>query len=68
MKNDANLIYFPFFFFKIKVVVIEKSERPTGDVMLDEAMKHIRTTEPGETVQDWIELLSGETWNPLKLK
>lgn len=23
---------------------------------------------PGECVQDWVELLSGETWNPLKLK
>ena len=30
--------------------------------------RHIRSTQPGETVQDWVELLSGETWNPLKLK
>jgi Golgi phosphoprotein 3 len=31
-------------------------------------VRHIRSTQPGETVQDWVELLSGETWNPLKLK
>lgn len=51
-----------------KVVVTPKGERPTGDVILDETLKHLRSTHPGETVQDWIELLSGETWNPLKLK
>lgn len=28
----------------------------------------MRSTQPPESVQDWIELLSGETWNPLKLK
>ncbi|KAL4617499.1 Golgi phosphoprotein 3 [Arapaima gigas] len=47
--------------------VICKSDAPTGDVLLDEALKHIRETQPPETVQSWIELLSGETWNPLKL-
>lgn len=51
-----------------KVVVLPKGERQTGDVLLDEALKHIRATQPGETVQDWVELLSGETWNPMKLK
>lgn len=52
-----------------KVVVKEaKGDRPTGDVLLDEAFKHIRTTDPAECVQDWIELLSGETWNFLKLR
>eukprot|EP00045_Choanoeca_perplexa_P001160 m.18207 g.18207 ORF g.18207 m.18207 type:complete len:285 (-) comp10771_c0_seq1:213-1067(-) len=51
-----------------KVVVLPKGERGTGDVILDEALRHIRSTQPGETVQDWVELLSGETWNPLKLK
>lgn len=49
-------------------VVGSAADRPTGDVLLDEALKHLKTTEPTETVQDWIELLSGETWNPLKLK
>ncbi|KAE8636584.1 hypothetical protein XENTR_v10003049 [Xenopus tropicalis] len=44
-----------------------KSDAPTGDVMLDEALKHIKESPTPETVQSWIELLSGETWNPLKL-
>ncbi|KAL4629533.1 Golgi phosphoprotein 3-like [Arapaima gigas] len=47
--------------------VLFKSEAPTGDVLLDEALKHIKATEPPENVQSWIELLTGETWNPLKL-
>lgn len=48
--------------------VIFKSDAPTGDVILDEALKHVKETDPPETVQNWIDLLSGETWNPLKLK
>jgi len=48
--------------------VVLKSETPTGDVLLDEALKHIKETDPPETVQSWIEYLSGETWNPLKLR
>lgn len=48
--------------------VIVKSDTPTGDVLLDEALKHMKETEPPETVQSWIEYLSGETWNPLKLR
>ncbi|XP_065146395.1 Golgi phosphoprotein 3 [Paramisgurnus dabryanus] len=47
--------------------VLFKSDAPTGDMMLDEALKHIKETQPPETVQNWVELLSGETWNPLKL-
>ncbi|XP_071449527.1 Golgi phosphoprotein 3 homolog sauron [Hetaerina americana] len=45
-----------------------KSDTPTGDVLLDEALKHMKETDPPETVQSWIEYLSGETWNPLKLR
>lgn len=48
--------------------VLCKSTTPTGDVLLDEALKHVKETEPAETVQSWIEYLSGETWNPLKLR
>jgi len=48
--------------------VICKNDAPTGDVLLDEALKHIKETQPAESVQSWIEYLSGETWNPLKLK
>jgi hypothetical protein len=44
-----------------------KSDAPTGDVLLDEALSHIKKNTPNENVQNWIELLSGETWNPLKL-
>ncbi|XP_072514661.1 Golgi phosphoprotein 3 [Salminus brasiliensis] len=47
--------------------VVCKSDAPTGDMLLDEALKHVKETQPPETVQSWIELLSGETWNPLKL-
>lgn len=45
-----------------------KTDTPTGDVLLDEALKHVKETDPPETVQSWIEYLSGETWNPLKLR
>ena len=38
-----------------------KNDGPTGDVLLDEALKHIKDgkDEP-VTVQNWIELLSGK--------
>ncbi|KAJ1071265.1 hypothetical protein K5549_021399, partial [Capra hircus] len=48
--------------------VLLKSDSPMGDVLLDETLKHIKATEPTETVQTWIELLVGETWNPFKLQ
>ncbi|KAI5708464.1 hypothetical protein M8J76_006759 [Diaphorina citri] len=48
--------------------VIVRNDKPTGDVLLDEALKHMKETNPPETVQSWIEYLSGETWNPLKLR
>jgi Golgi phosphoprotein 3 len=48
--------------------VICKNATPTGDVLLDEALKHIKETSPPDNVQSWIELLSGETWNPLNLR
>ncbi|KAH7700928.1 trans-Golgi protein GMx33 [Aphelenchoides avenae] len=48
--------------------VLLKSDKQTGDVILDEALKHIKETQPAETVVSWIEYLSGETWNPLKLR
>ena len=40
--------------------VLCKDSTPTGDVVLDEALKHIKDTSPPLSVQDWIELLSGE--------
>jgi Golgi phosphoprotein 3 len=47
--------------------VVCKSDTPTGDAILDEALKHVKETVPTETTQTWIDYLSGETWNPLKL-
>ena len=35
------------------------SETPTGDSLLDEALKHIKETKPLETTQTWIDYLSG---------
>ena len=40
--------------------VLCKSDAPTGDVLLDEALKHVKETQPPETLQSWIEYLSGE--------
>lgn len=40
--------------------ILLKNDSPTGDVLLDEALKHIKETDPPETVQNWIEYLSGE--------
>lgn len=48
--------------------IIFLTDSPTGDVILDEAAKLIKETDPAETVPTWVELLSGETWNPLKLR
>ncbi|XP_053907068.1 Golgi phosphoprotein 3-like isoform X2 [Cuculus canorus] len=48
--------------------VVLTSDVPTGDVLLDETLRHIKATESSETVQTWIELLTGETWNPFKLQ
>lgn len=36
-----------------------KNYAPTGDVLLDEALKHLKETDPPETVPSWIEYLSG---------
>ncbi|KAH9370458.1 hypothetical protein HPB48_000296 [Haemaphysalis longicornis] len=47
---------------------IELGDTPTGDVLLDEALRHVKETRPPETLQAWIDYLSGETWNPLKLR
>lgn len=40
--------------------MILRSDQPTGDVLLDEALKHIKETDPPENVQSWIEFLSGK--------
>ena len=40
--------------------VVCKSDTPTGDAILDEALRHIKEAEPTMTVSSWIELLSGK--------
>lgn len=40
--------------------VLYKNDNLTGDVLLDEALKHIKETDPPDTAQNWIELLSGK--------
>lgn len=40
--------------------VIVKNGTMTGDVLLDEALKHVKETDPPDSVQNWIELLSGK--------
>lgn len=39
--------------------LIVKNPNATGDVLLDEALKHIKDTQP-ETLQSWIDYLSGK--------
>ncbi|CAL8069716.1 unnamed protein product [Calicophoron daubneyi] len=46
--------------------VIVKSGVPTGDTLLDEALKLLKSNKP-ENTKTWIDYLSGETWNPFKL-
>jgi hypothetical protein len=41
--------------------VLVKNGSPTGDVLLDEALKHVKETQPNETLQNWIDYLSGQS-------
>lgn len=38
---------------------------PTGEVLLDEALRLIKSER--NSISAWLDLLSGETWNPLKV-
>lgn len=40
--------------------VVLKNAELTGDTLLDEALKHIRDTETPETLQNWVDYLSGK--------
>ncbi|KAI0654796.1 Golgi phosphoprotein 3-domain-containing protein [Cubamyces menziesii] len=44
-------------------------ERQTGETILDEALRMMKGQEPQErmSVNSWIDLLSGETWNVMKI-
>lgn len=39
----------------------------TGETLLDEALKLIKSDESNLSVSNWIDLLSGETWNLMKI-
>lgn len=39
--------------------ILVRNGTPTGDVLLDEALKHIKETDPSETLQSWVDYLSG---------
>lgn len=40
---------------------------PTGEVLLDEALKIMKNDGSNLSVTNWIDLLSGETWNLMKI-
>ncbi|BFZ60765.1 Vacuolar protein sorting-associated protein 74 [Saitoella coloradoensis] len=41
-------------------------EKMTGEVLLDEALKMMKASEK-MSVGSWVDLMSGETWNPMKI-
>jgi len=45
------------------IEVVDKT--PTGDVLLDEALKMLASDQ--QNIVNWIDLLSGETWNFMKM-
>lgn len=48
--------------------IIVKQEGSAGNIILDEALKHIKSADYSDNVSNWINYLNGETWNPIKLK
>ena len=40
--------------------LLVKNHTTTGDVLLDEALKHIKDTHPPETLQIWLDYLIGK--------
>lgn len=40
--------------------ILIKNSTLTGDVLLDEALKHMKETDPPETLQSWVDYLSGK--------
>lgn len=41
--------------------ILVRDGTATGDVLLDEALKHMKETNPSETLQSWIDYLSGKS-------
>ncbi|KAG0303270.1 hypothetical protein BGZ98_006843 [Dissophora globulifera] len=63
MVKDPNRRKYPLADRYIEVT----SEKLTGEVLLDEALKMINSTEERMSVGQWIDLMSGETWNVMKI-
>ncbi|KAF9895876.1 hypothetical protein BX616_008648 [Lobosporangium transversale] len=63
MVKDPNRRKYPLADRYIEVI----SEKLTGEVLLDEALKMIHSTEERMSVGQWIDLMSGETWNVMKI-
>ncbi|ODQ66690.1 Golgi phospho protein 3 [Nadsonia fulvescens var. elongata DSM 6958] len=62
MVNDINRKRFPLSDRYIEVI----DARLTGETLLDETIKSMKTSEP-LTINTWIDYLSGETWNLSKI-
>ncbi|KAI9656109.1 MAG: Vacuolar protein sorting-associated protein 74 [Alyxoria varia] len=62
MTRDASRRRFPLADRTIEVV----DDTLTGEVLLDEALKMMKTSEK-MSVSSWIDLMSGETWNLMKI-
>ncbi|TKA56606.1 hypothetical protein B0A53_01798 [Rhodotorula sp. CCFEE 5036] len=62
MVRDPNRRRFPLADRYIQVI----DEKLTGEVLLDEALKMMKQSEP-MSVGTWIDLMSGETWNVMKI-
>lgn len=45
-----------------------RNPNATGDVLLDEALKHIKDTDPPEMLQSWIDYLSGKQRQPFSVQ
>ncbi|KAF9908297.1 hypothetical protein EC991_009941 [Linnemannia zychae] len=63
MVKDSNRRKYPLADRYIEAV----SEKLTGEVLLDEALKMISSTQERMSVGQWIDLMSGETWNVMKI-
>ncbi|KIW11575.1 hypothetical protein PV08_10876 [Exophiala spinifera] len=62
MQNDSGRRRFPLADRIIEVV----DDTLTGEVLLDEALKMMKSSEK-MSVSSWIDLMSGETWNLMKI-
>ncbi|KAI9489425.1 Golgi phosphoprotein 3-domain-containing protein [Zychaea mexicana] len=62
MVKDANRRKYPLSDRFIEVV----NDKLTGEVLLDEALKMMKISEK-MSVASWIDLMSGETWNVMKI-